>query len=507
MEILNEKEIKSLRNKVIGNPFEKLKYINNGTFDALLKTLENQKAPNLLQHTLIFISSCLLMPEAKISYEATEMIWDLFVKVDNKETKVASAKCLRSIYDTHNFPINQANILSIVDNLQLSQTGSSFKLSLVLCELLSKICRSKQHQHIVAESGGIDKMIQLLSSDNMKLISTCLQALAAVIKENEDISKYVIGLKLIVNQRETDLIQLLLTLVKTMKNHSDKLIVCSCIVNLFATNVASNITKDIHLIVLPTLVKLLPTEVGYKAAFVLAYLTAGNEDLQKNASEAEAIPKLSDVVRTWTEDSSDSTMLDVEASLTALAAIASLREDCRKRVIDTKVLSVISRLLECSRTSIRSAACQLTRSLSRSVKTLRTALVDANIVKSILKLLMDQSEEVQISACATLCNIVLDFSPVKDEVTDNGGIEKLVELSKSKNSKLRLNAIWALKNLVYQSKTDLKRRVMACLTYSNLTNLLEDDPQVQEHALNLIRNLACMEEKVILIYLGYRRCI
>eukprot|EP00835_Amoeboradix_gromovi_P001517 NODE_70_length_23697_cov_0.294771.p6 type:complete len:498 gc:universal NODE_70_length_23697_cov_0.294771:14714-13221(-) len=490
---ISEQEIKILRNKVIGNPFEKLSCIQDGTYDALLNSMSSIHDEIILQHTLIFLSSCLLIPQAVISHEKCELVWDLFSKSTNVDTKIAAAKCLRSVYESNTFAVGHGNILSIVDSMDQSK----FKLSLVLCELLSKICKTKQHQSLVAESGGMDKIIQLLSSDNPKLVSYCLLALSAILKENQEIAKHVMSLKLAIGDKQVLLSTLLVSLCKSMRHSNDKLIVCSCLVNLFAVNVANELQREVNLVVLPTLVKLLNSEVDYKAALVLAYLTSGSEELQKAASEAEAIPKLSQVVKSWTEDANELLVLQVEASLTALSSISSLREDCRKKVIDTKVLGMVSRLLNSKNISIRSSACQLTRSLSRSVKTLRTALVDASIVKSILTLLKDPVDDVKISACATLCNIVLDFSPVKDEVTENGGIEFLVALVHSPNIKLRLNAIWALKNLVYQSKTALKQRVMQCLTFDRLNLLLEDDASIQEHALNLIRNLACMDEIVI----------
>jgi hypothetical protein len=56
-----------------------------------------------------------------------------------------------------------------------------------------------------------------------------------------------------------------------------------------------------------------------------------------------------------------------------------MKEDCREKVIEAKVLPHIVRAMSHPSVGVRAAACQCTRSLSRSVKNLRTDLVDAGI--------------------------------------------------------------------------------------------------------------------------------
>lgn len=157
-----------------------------------------------------------------------------------------------------------------------------------------------------------------------------------------------------------------------------------------------------------------------------------------------------------------------ESALMAIAAIASLREECRRTVIDAKILPKIVEAMSSTVVGIRAAACQCARSLSRSVKNLRTSLLDVDIARPLLRLLSDPHPNVRVTACASICNLVLDFSPMKTEILEGGGIEMLIEMINSKDENLRLNALWALKNLLYQADKEVKSLVMEQLTYKTV---------------------------------------
>lgn len=176
----------------------------------------------------------------------------------------------------------------------------------------------------------------------------------------------------------------------------------------------------------------------------------------------------------------------------ALAAVCLLREECRTQAINSKILPHAVSALSNHNSAIRLAACQCIKSLSRSVRHLRTHLVDAGVISPLLKLLNDDSPVVQAAACGSLCNMILDFSPMKKTVIEEGGLASFVKFTHSDNTALKLNAVWSLKNLLYSADTETKRTVMQQLGYQYLIELLDDPSmEIQEQALDLVRNLAC----------------
>lgn len=208
-----------------------------------------------------------------------------------------------------------------------------------------------------------------------------------------------------------------------------------------------------------------------KAPAVLASLVVDNCDLQRAAIDAGAIKKLSQILKQtfdplppsasaplWQPDAESSEeVLDGvprlgyqglspaasritrlrEATLTGLAAMASLRDEYRKSIIENGVISFVIQSLkpynmdspskkdERGSTSsaqtvtentkdVVLAACASAQRLSRSVSTLRTSLMDAGLAPPLFILLKHQDVEIQIAATAVICNLVLDFSPMRE---------------------------------------------------------------------------------------------
>ncbi|XP_004345485.1 hypothetical protein CAOG_05895 [Capsaspora owczarzaki ATCC 30864] len=302
------------------------------------------------------------------------------------------------------------------------------------------------------------------------------------------------------------------------KSSTVRLHACSCLISLYKANVLPLQELGANEVLMPALVKLLgdaSSKVRILAPQLIARLVDDHEELQKLAIDPDVINKLAVYLKDETNESNDTSAIGMQSpsiaaymqlhaptqelkaqaslrcsALLALAALCSKREENRKAIADARVLPKLVELLEYRDESVRIAACQLARSLSRSVKHLRSSLVDAGVAKPLLKLLSDPSTVVQTAASATICNIVLDFSPMKKMVLESGGVAKLVELSFKDDHDLRLNCVWALKNILYQAELQDKNKVLSELGWSKLYRLLNDTHEdIREQALTLVRNL------------------
>jgi len=209
-----------------------------------------------------------------------------------------------------------------------------------------------------------------------------------------------------------------------------------------------------------------------QAPKVLAMLVMDSAELQKAAVDADAIKKLSQLLKEsydplpklsqssmWRPDGAESNSvqgrentntsrlgargLSPQASyvikmregvLMALAAIAPFKDDYRKAMIDNGVVPFIieslkpydasptlaskstesSNMAHGNPVTVLLAACSAARALSRSVSILRTSLIDAGIAVPLFALLNHPEMEVQIAATAVVCNLVLEFSPMRD---------------------------------------------------------------------------------------------
>lgn len=214
------------------------------------------------------------------------------------------------------------------------------------------------------------------------------------------------------------------------------------------------------------------TSVNLRAPVILAMLIVDDESLQlKVALETDALKRLAEILES---PPPVVTELSREAALSCISAIGSLREECRKAIIETKsIVPQIVLSLKEGRHQTKLLACQCARVLSRSVKALRTVLIDSGIADPLIDLMESNDPSLQTAACAVLCNLVLEFSPMRKLIVEKNILSILVEMVSSFDQSIRVNALWALKNLSYQADSAIKIAVCKHFTYDTLFRFIE----------------------------------
>lgn len=290
---------------------------------------------------------------------------------------------------------------------------------------------------------------------------------------------------------------------------------------------------------------------------VLAMLVVDSVELQRAAVDAGAIKRLSQLLKQsydpppsvscpsmWSPSPPTSNRMDTleaastsrlgttgltpgthhvlqlrESVLSALASMATFKDEYRKAIIDNGVVPFVVHSLKpqthnfinghfdangCveqptsvgNPTAVLLAACGTARALSRSVSTLRTSLVDAGLASPLYTLLKHPDVEVEVAATAVVCNLVLEFSPMREvsqghpsnysrDMTDTGSkaiidagiLQVLCEHAHSLNAKLRLNSVWALKHLVHTAPNSLKMKCLEELGPGWLKHIICNDAE------------------------------
>ncbi|KAL9596871.1 MAG: hypothetical protein Q9219_005497 [cf. Caloplaca sp. 3 TL-2023] len=275
-----------------------------------------------------------------------------------------------------------------------------------------------------------------------------------------------------------------------------------------------------------------------QAPAILATMMVENIELQRAAVEAGAIKKLAQLLKesynplcadfTSSQWTAEPTLQDVfdgndndewtsictnsaaayqvskvrESVLLALASLASIRDDYRKMIIENGVIAFIIESLKpyhelpmsesnggvtpdvdkldmSSRrenpVGVILAACGATRSLSRSVTTLRTSLMDAGVAAPLFVLLKHHDVNVQVAATSVITNLVLEFSPMREAILQAGILKTLCDHARAMDPNLRLSSIWALKHLVLSAPKQLKRDCLGELGPGWLKQIVCDD--------------------------------
>ncbi|KAL8712869.1 MAG: hypothetical protein Q9220_003077 [cf. Caloplaca sp. 1 TL-2023] len=257
-----------------------------------------------------------------------------------------------------------------------------------------------------------------------------------------------------------------------------------------------------------------------QAPAILAMLTVDSSEIQRAAVDAGAIKRLAHLLKKsydpvpvdatfeWTAEgaegaeggdedlSTDTTAMSTaayrvtkvrECVLTALASIASIRDDYRTAIVEQGVVPFVieslrieqptsaangshkstattepkrSPLVQRNPIGVILAACEAARSLSRSVHTLRTCLTDVGLTTPLVALLKHNDVKIRTSATAVFTNLVLEFSPMREAIVEAGIVKILCDHAHSTDPELTLNSVWALKHLVVSAPGPLKKECL-----------------------------------------------
>ncbi|KAJ3191551.1 Armadillo repeat-containing protein 8 [Irineochytrium annulatum] len=499
-----------VKNAIIGNPSKKALFMELGILPLLLEIMGGQAVSlDLKVETAAVLGSLAQGKKIPFShFNDPSVLSPLLAGLASTDFKLveASARALKVLFQ--NIPpyptLKHSSFPSDLIRL-LREPGYPPRIRELAALIITRVSTG---ENAISMVDAIGPLVGLIDSANARVQESALDALASITKGDAAAARELASATTAGKPTLTDLIS---------------------VANLLSTStLPEEYEKEASQLALPILIKLFDgalvlslcpstseaASVLERAPLIFSHLVLDNEEMQASALEGSAITKLAALITgdalscfdhrlttstgEWnlfvppTPPPSTRNFEKIkENALIGLSAVCYHREDCRKQVIDAKLLPHIVLGMSSPLQGVRSAACQCVRSLSRSVKCLRTALVDAGVVFPVIRLLSDESEGVRSSACATVCNLVLDFSPMKAIVVDEGGLDKVVSLLRSGNAELRLNAMWTLKNLAFKAESTMKVKLMQALGWDELNRLVDDeDDAVQEQGLYLLRNLA-----------------
>lgn len=250
-----------------------------------------------------------------------------------------------------------------------------------------------------------------------------------------------------------------------------------------------------------------------KICYTLYHLVKDDKDLCREVYERGTLEKvvllakhITPLEKTseWEEDEPESTLALREATLIVIAAISLFDNNIRREVADDlHLVPTIQVSLSHKNIGVRHAACTCLRALSRAVSIIRTNIVDSKIGMELFEIFKKEDEDPRVTYAAlnTICNLVNDFSPLRPKLLDQGLLPRLMQLLASDDINMRVGALWAMRNTLRTSDPSTRQTVMTHLCWPRLVTLCNDsNPEIQEQAMSILRNLAEDEEGVDYVF-------
>lgn len=297
--------------------------------------------------------------------------------------------------------------------------------------------------------------------------------------------------------------------------------------------------RRVAMLLLSTLIPLLGCEEKYPQMYrTLAIVCTDDPEAVKMACEAGLIVKVSEVIQTADKVNWSNSEL-ISSCLLVYVALCMQGEEYRLAVMDTRVMKEVA-IYMTSHTEkqmraeglglrkVKVAACHLLRAFAHSASLLRNGLVTPEIAEGIHSLLaadpeevvtaydgvygtgslspkdrqylVEQELDVKSAVMAAVCNIIPEFTSFQDLIIMQGFMALILEGTKSQYAPLRLNSVWALKHAIYELESGARTKLLAELSPAYLLQLCNDnEPQIQEQALGILRNIACSGDLVAIV--------
>lgn len=500
---------RSVKNAVVGNPTNKHLYMRLGAVPALVAAAAVvEHDPALAEQAVAALGSlAALLPPHALGQVSDVLLAALF-SPDPRPVN-AAARALKMLFTAERTDFSclaqkVAASSGVAERLVMLLSGPDEGIAEICAVIVAKSSVGYEQAQVYAQGGVIPALVMLLSRTNHeRCVEACLSAMSALSFQDRTIGKTLAGIH--------NVVTLVLPFTRS-PTHSLRLAACR-LLTVFHT--AAQLPSGLDGAITTALVGLLNTEdirSQIATAHTLAELTLASERLQKAATEADAIERLRDVIKTPPDtDTASSPDMDYQmsicaqpasrkpeekpalhaAALTALAALCSDFDDARERVVSEQMLPFVIDSLSSIHSEVVLASVKCIRSLGKSITVLRRDIARASIGEVLLSLLTSGNREVRGAVSATLCNFVLEFSPIRRLFVEKGGINTLTKLLGCEDTEVRKNALWALKNLLFKSDSAAKRSVITELGYDRLHALcLDRDAAIRHLAMAVVRNLA-----------------
>lgn len=504
---------RTIKNSVVGNPTNKRLYLRLGVLPPLLEAASEVRGhPELAEQAVAALGSLSAFVEPDDLVLVTPVlltaIFSPYICV-----VIAAARALKMLVTAEGADAASLGPLiaipEVAGRLVSLLGGPDEGVSEICALILARSSVGSSQAKVLRSAGALTALVSLLCrTSHEKCIEACLNAMSALARQDCEIARDMAN--------PYNIFVLVLPYTRG-SIHSLRLSACRL---LMIFHSVTQLPSGLDGVVTTALVDLLNTDDAYSqiaTAHTLAELVLGCEVLQRMASEAGAIKKLAEVIksvvnvnekdmdtdtsfsRAQTDTVKDEKSLPRSpedraalqaAALTALAALSSELDDVREDVVSLQVLPCVIASLMSKYAEVALASVKCIRSLSRSVKVLRRDIANEDIGPVLLNLLATANSEIRRIASATLCNLMIEFSPIRHAILDRG-LTLLFDLLHSEDDELRKNSLWAIKNLLFKADADTKNCVLVKLGYDTLHLLCTDlHPEVRELAMAVLRNLA-----------------